>query len=77
MPVISTTHCDIPFVLGQPNRRLLVGERDAEALTNALESLVQMEWEPLTAANRRRIEEQHDGREQALGLARLYAELTA
>jgi hypothetical protein len=38
-------------------------------------NLLEMEWESLATANRARIEKQHDAREQALGLARLYREL--
>jgi colanic acid/amylovoran biosynthesis glycosyltransferase len=77
MPIVSTTHCDIPFVLAEPNRRLLVGERDTEGLADALENLLELDWGPLITANRARIEERHDAREQALELVRLYRELAA
>jgi colanic acid/amylovoran biosynthesis glycosyltransferase len=72
MPVIATTHCDIPFVLAAPNRELLVGERDPEGLADALRRLLELDWEPLVAANRTQIEEQHDTRRQALELAAVY-----
>lgn len=32
MPVVSTTHCDIPFVLGNLNKSILVEERNSELL---------------------------------------------
>jgi colanic acid/amylovoran biosynthesis glycosyltransferase len=77
MPIVSTTHCDIPFVLGEPNRGLLVAERDTQGLVDALENLLEMDWGPLITANRARIEERHDARKQALELVRLYRELAA
>ncbi len=42
MPVISTNHCDIPFVLGPMNRGLLVPERDSIALKNKMLELIHM-----------------------------------
>jgi colanic acid/amylovoran biosynthesis glycosyltransferase len=77
MPIVSTTHCDIPSVLAEPNRRLLVAERDTQALADALENLLALDWGPLVTANRARIEERHDARTQALELVRLYRELAA
>jgi colanic acid/amylovoran biosynthesis glycosyltransferase len=77
MPIVSTTHCDIPSVLAKPNRQLLVAERDTEGLAVALENLLELDWGPLVTANRARIEERHDARTQALELVRLYRELAA
>jgi colanic acid/amylovoran biosynthesis glycosyltransferase len=77
MPVVSTLHCDIPFVLGEPNRRLLAPERDPEALAAAVRELLRMPWESLTRANRALVEREMDGRTQARRLAAHYADLTA
>jgi colanic acid/amylovoran/stewartan biosynthesis glycosyltransferase WcaL/AmsK/CpsK len=78
MPIVATTHCDIPSVLAEPNRQLLAPERDSEALADAVESLLALDdWEPLVRANRAWIEERHDTRRQALKLVDLYRELEA
>ncbi len=42
MPIISTNHCDIPFVLSEINRGHLVPERDTDGLVNAMLSILQM-----------------------------------
>jgi glycosyltransferase involved in cell wall biosynthesis len=62
-------------VLADPNRELLVPERDVDALVEAFGKLLALDWQPIVAANRRRIEELHDRRVQALALARLYADI--
>jgi colanic acid/amylovoran biosynthesis glycosyltransferase len=72
MPVLSTTHCDIPNVLAEPNRRLLVPEGDVEALAHALIALPAEDWSKLTAANRRLVEENFDARVQGERLAAIY-----
>jgi colanic acid/amylovoran biosynthesis glycosyltransferase len=77
MPVIGTTHCDIPFVLAEANRRLLVGERDPEGLARAVQRLLELDWQPLVTANRSHIEDQHDARRQAFELASFYRGLLA
>lgn len=75
LPVISTRHCDIPFVLGEPNRGLLVAERDPPALARAMADLLTTDWDALTAANRRLVEREMDSRVQAERLAGIYAEV--
>jgi colanic acid/amylovoran/stewartan biosynthesis glycosyltransferase WcaL/AmsK/CpsK len=72
MPVSSTTHCDIPNVLGEPNRRLLVAEGDVEGLARALVTLRELDWLELTSANRRRAETCFDARLQGERLAAIY-----
>jgi colanic acid/amylovoran biosynthesis glycosyltransferase len=73
LPVVSTRHCDIPFVLAEPNRRLLAPERDPEALAAAITDLLQADWGVLTAANRALVAREMDGPTQAGRLADLYA----
>jgi colanic acid/amylovoran biosynthesis glycosyltransferase len=72
MPVLSTTHCDIPNVLAEPNRRLLVPEGDVEALAHVLIALPAEDWSELAAANRRLVEENFDARVQGERLATIY-----
>ncbi|MGZ4356985.1 MAG: glycosyltransferase [Gaiellaceae bacterium] len=75
MPVLSTTHCDIPNVLAEPNRRLLVPEGDVEGLAHALVALPNEDWSMLTAANRRLVEDSFDARIQGERLAAIYRSL--
>lgn len=77
MPVISTTHCDIPFVLGEGNRAILAPERDPVALKEVIAALVRDRGRmPLLAAeNRRFIEENLDVRVCARELGLKYAAL--
>ncbi len=78
MPIVSTQHCDIPFVLSERNRPYLVPERDSLALSKAIQSLVQCgDWQPIVSANRQLIEEELDVRRQAGKLAQLYQLLGA
>lgn len=72
LPILSTLHCDIPSVLGEPNRRLLVPERDPTALADACLRLLEMDWTPIATANRRLIEEEFDCIRQGERLARIY-----
>jgi colanic acid/amylovoran biosynthesis glycosyltransferase len=73
MPVASTTHCDIPFVLSNENREYLVPERDPAALCEALERLLRRnDWDPITAANRQLVEAEMDLKQQAEKLASIY-----
>jgi colanic acid/amylovoran biosynthesis glycosyltransferase len=74
MPVVATTHCDIPNVLGEPNRKLLVPERDPRALADALEALADSEWRELVLANRALVERNHDLARQSGRLEQLYRE---
>lgn len=73
MPVASTFHCDIPFVLSEENRAYLVPERDSASLADAIERLVLCEDSThLATANRRLIERELNVRSQVLRLADLY-----
>jgi colanic acid/amylovoran biosynthesis glycosyltransferase len=73
MPVISTRHCDIPFVLSDENKSFLVAERDSISLHDAIERLFGLQdWGPLVAANRRLVEEELDVERQAERLAEIY-----
>jgi colanic acid/amylovoran biosynthesis glycosyltransferase len=76
MPIMSTTHCDIPFVLSEENGRYLVPERDASALAHSIEQLLDTnDWNPIISANRRLVEAELDVRRQTGKLADLYREV--
>jgi colanic acid/amylovoran biosynthesis glycosyltransferase len=78
MPVISTLHCDIPFVLSDENKNYLVPERDSAGLAQAMERLIQCkDWGPIVSANRHLVEQELDVRRQTEKLAGLYREIAA
>jgi colanic acid/amylovoran biosynthesis glycosyltransferase len=78
MPVISTLHCDIPFVLSEENGVYLVSERSASGLAGAIERLLQCrDWNPIVSANRRLVEQELDVRRQTEKLACIYRELSS
>lgn len=72
LPILSTRHCDIPGVLGEPNRRLLVPERDPPALASACLDLLGSDWTSIGLANRELVEREFDCRRQGERLARIY-----
>lgn len=74
MPVLSTTHCDIPNVLGEKNRALLAPERDADALCERLLSLKPASFESIAKDNRNYIEAEFSCDRQAAKLAGIYRE---
>ena len=74
MPVISTTHCDIPEVLQPARDRFLAPERDPAGLADRMRDLLE-NWQSLHAtlqAQRHYIEKQYDTREQGSRLAGHY-----
>jgi colanic acid/amylovoran biosynthesis glycosyltransferase len=72
LPVVSTTHCDIPGVLGEANRALLVPERDPAALAEACHRLLDGDWAAVGRENRRLVEQEFDCRRQGERLAEVY-----
>jgi colanic acid/amylovoran biosynthesis glycosyltransferase len=79
MPVVSTTHCDIPNVTVPGQSALLVPERDTAALADALRTLVDDpgRWEAMGHAGRRHVEEHHEIDKLARGLEDTYFSLLA
>lgn len=75
MPIVSTTHCDIPFVLSKQNAPYLAGERDSIGLCDAIVRLVSSEWKDLLQSNRTYIEQELDAQRQANRLCHIYQEL--
>lgn len=77
MPIVSTTHCDIPGVVAHGENGLLAPERDAAALAEHLAWLDAHpeRWAGMAAAGRRRVEERFDARAQGAALGAIYREL--
>ncbi len=73
MPVISTRHCDIPFVLSAENRPFLVAERDSAGLSRAIQQLLEVgDWNSIVSSNRELVESELDVRKQGQKLAGIY-----
>lgn len=74
MPVLSTTHCDIPEVVQHGVTGLLVRERDTEGLVAGLQWLMANpdQWLPMVEAGRRHLEAEFDARRQGQELAKIY-----
>ncbi len=72
LPILSTEHCDIPSVLGAPNRALLAPEGDPEALVEAFHRMADGDWNAIAQANRSLIERELDCAAQGEKLARIY-----
>jgi colanic acid/amylovoran biosynthesis glycosyltransferase len=73
MPVISTRHCDIPFVLSAENRPFLAAERDSAGLSRAIQQLLEVgDWNSIVSSNRELVESELDVRKQGQKLAGIY-----
>jgi len=74
LPVLGTHHCDMPHVVGERNRALLVGERDVEALSLSIEKLVDSpdDWPQISEQNRAHCDVQFDCSRQGERLAAVY-----
>ncbi len=77
MPVISTTHCDIPEVIQHGVSGLLADEKDIDGLVSHLRWLTQNpdRWKTMAAMARQHIENEFDARRQGERLAGIYHEL--
>ncbi|MHB8896757.1 MAG: glycosyltransferase [Candidatus Geothermincolia bacterium] len=79
MPVLSTTHCDIPGVVLDGVTGYLVAERDSRALSEKLVALAgdPASWIAMGQSARRHIESEFDARKQGKALARVYDEVVS
>ena len=77
MPVVSTTHCDIPAVVSHAVSGLLSEERDANGLAIQLQWLIEHpeHWPVMAEAGRKHIEAEFDARLQGQYLGNIYKEL--
>jgi colanic acid/amylovoran biosynthesis glycosyltransferase len=77
MLVVSTTHCDIPEVIGPDLQHLLAPERDVESLVACMVSLVQKPsyWDGWVLAGRHHVEVEYNKVKQAECLLAKYQAL--
>lgn len=75
MPVLSTTHCDIPEVVLDDRSGYLVPERDVDSLADRLSQLVMHpeRWSQMGCAGRRHVESEYDVVKQAFKLEHIYS----
>ena len=79
IPVVSTTHCDIPEVVGSDLHHLLAPEQNVEGLVACLETVIQnpSRWHEWALAGRHRIEAEYHKGKQAERLLAHYKTLVA
>ena len=77
LPILSTTHCDIPEVTVPGRSSLLAGERDVDQLAKNLELLLAnpQRWEEMGKAGRAHVEAEFDVHRQAGRMAEIYDEV--
>jgi colanic acid/amylovoran biosynthesis glycosyltransferase len=77
MPVVSTLHCDIPYVTVPGESALLVPERDGQALAQALRDLLAEpeRWSRMGRVGRRHVEAFHDIEKEMTALETHYLDL--
>ena len=76
MPVVSTTHADIPEVVQNGKTGFLAPERDSRALANHLHGLLEspQTWPDMGRAGRRHVDHNYNIRRQVPKLEKVYAE---
>ena len=73
MPIVSTTHCDIPEVVLDGVTGFLARERDPSGLLSILTHLIDNpDWNKMLIAGRKHVESEYDAKIQASKLAELY-----
>jgi colanic acid/amylovoran biosynthesis glycosyltransferase len=77
LPIISTTHADIPFVTRPDQSAILVAERDVHALVQALDTLLHApeRWAKMGCAGRNHVETHFHSRHLGLQLQARYRAL--
>lgn len=74
MPIVSTTHCDIPEVIEDGVTGLLAPERDVDKLVSRIQWFLKNNnsWEAMLRAGRQKSEREFDVRAQAERLGEIY-----
>jgi len=77
MPVVSTSHCDIPEVVQYGMKDWLVPERDIQGLVDRLLWWVDnpKEWDNMLEAGRLHVENEYDAGLQGVRLAQIYQDV--
>lgn len=77
MPVVATTHCDIPEVMGPASTHLIAPENDAVELANCIRSLLNdpESWSSIAREGRKHVEHEYHLPRQASRLLAHYNEL--
>ncbi|MCB0037795.1 MAG: glycosyltransferase, partial [Anaerolineales bacterium] len=77
MPIVSTTHCDIPEVVLHGRSGLLAPERDVDKLVEHLRWLIHHpeEWAAMGTAGRQHVEKEYSAQIQGERLANVYEAL--
>ncbi|MEN8169040.1 MAG: glycosyltransferase [Pseudomonadota bacterium] len=77
MPVVATTHCDIPEVMGPALEHLLAPERDAVGLAKCIQILLNDPggWSRLSDEGRKHVEKGYHWKRQAERLIEHYTEI--
>lgn len=77
MPVISTTHCDIPEVITHGKSGLLAAERNVEQLANHIKWLAEspQAWPRFTSTARQHIEREYNAKIQGQRLGAIYRDV--
>jgi colanic acid/amylovoran biosynthesis glycosyltransferase len=78
LPIISTTHCDIPDEVVHGKTGLLTPEKDVEALTNSIKYFYEMgneEYKIFSEAARNHVEKKYSIKKNAVYLKEVYTQL--
>ncbi len=76
MPVVSTSHCDIPEVLQYGIEDWLVSERNVDGLVKKLQWLIDHpDWESFLIKGRQHVASEYDAVQQGYKLANIYQEI--
>ena len=77
LPVLATTHCDIPEVVIDGKSGFLVPENDVLSLTEKLKELTEKPelWKKMGKAGRNHIEEHYDIKKQVERLEKIYRDI--
>jgi colanic acid/amylovoran biosynthesis glycosyltransferase len=79
LPVVSTSHCDIPSVVQYEQDGWLVAERDIDGLANRIRWLIDHpnDWRIMLDSGRKHVETDFDARQQGNHLAQIYKNVIA
>jgi colanic acid/amylovoran biosynthesis glycosyltransferase len=79
VPVISTTHADIPYITVPDDSALLSPERDVDSITDNFRQLFDNSeaWSRMGKKGREHVEKYHDVRKEVISLEGLYRTVSA